>query len=94
MQQEKNAFSYLRYGHAKLFKASPFGLTHKEFIESIMKERIAIDIAELEEHLLIHYGIKTLRAKITQAVLESTMYYDTSKKRVYINEETFINSNM
>ena len=89
LQLEKDSFSYLRYGHAKLFKASPSGLTHHEFISIIMQEKTAIAIEELEKLLFEQYGIKTLRAKITQAVSDGPMYYDTVKKKIYISEEIF-----
>jgi hypothetical protein len=88
LTEHRARFFYQRMGGIKVFRRGK-ELSMTSFVESIVEQRISIDIYELMIMLEDQYGFSIDRHKIVTMANDSTMHYDSITEKIYIDYDAY-----
>lgn len=89
LTEDNKRFSYRRMGGSKVFIKGNQEVTLGSFIEFLVEYKKSIDIYDLNELLLVTYGLNAERYRMISIINNSSMYYDPIMEKIYIDYDTY-----
>ncbi len=87
--EDREDFSYVRMGGAKLFYRGKKAVLFENFLQYLLRKYRRIELYDLLDMLQDEYGLKQTKEDVIYTVRGSDMYYDAIMETVYIDYDTY-----